>query len=94
MEIARRTNKSAEIRLYQAVLPARISARSPVPNCLGSYLFLWGSKQEETHTWFSFFDDEGRESPLVGLMQELWTGRQPANQAPVVRQLLTDGQCR
>ncbi len=65
---------------------------SPLPpNCLGSYLFLWGSKQEETHTWFSFFDDQGRESPLVGLMQELWTGKRPANQAPVVGQLLTDG---
>ena len=61
------------------------------PNCLGSYLFYWGVKQEETHTWFSFFDDAGRESPLVGLMQELWTKHPPTNQAPVIQKLLLDG---
>lgn len=65
---------------------------SQPPNCFGSYLFYWGTKQEETHTWFSFFDDEGYETPLVGLMQELWTKRPPANRAPVIQKLLVDGQ--
>jgi hypothetical protein len=63
---------------------------SQPPDCLGAYLFVWGSKQEETHTWFSFFDKQGRESPLVATMQQLWSGRQPANRAPVVQQLLVD----
>ena len=65
---------------------------SKPPNCLGSYMFYWGTKQEETHTWFSMFDEAGRESPLVGLMQQLWTKHSPANQAPVVQQLRIDGQ--
>lgn len=62
------------------------------PNCFGSYLFYWGYKQEETHTWFSLFDEQGRQTPLVGLMQELWSGSKPANQAPVIQALLIDGQ--
>ena len=61
------------------------------PNCLGSYMFIWGTKQEETHTWFSFFDEQGREYPIVGLMQQLWTGQPPANQAPVIDRLRVDG---
>ena len=59
--------------------------------CLGAYLFYWGSKQEETYTWFSIFDEQGRQSPLVNLMQELWSGNQPINRAPVIEQLLIDG---
>ena len=61
-------------------------------NCLGAYLFYWGNKQEETYTWFSIFDEQRRQTPLVGLMQELWRGTKPTNMAPVMRQLLIDGQ--
>jgi hypothetical protein len=60
-------------------------------NCFGSYIFYWGHKQEETHTWFSLFDDKSRESPQVELMQELWTDRIPANRAPVIQKLVVDG---
>ena len=60
-------------------------------NCLGAYLFYWGHKQEESHTWFSAFDELGRQTPLVGLMRELWSGSRPGNQAPVVERLLVDG---
>jgi beta-galactosidase/beta-glucuronidase len=60
-------------------------------NCLGAYLFYWGNKQEESHTWFSAFDEQGRHTPLVGLMQELWSGWIPANAAPVMQALLIDG---
>jgi hypothetical protein len=61
------------------------------PNCFGSYLFYWGQKQEETHTWFSLFDEQDRQTPLVGLMQELWSGKKPANLAPVVEGLFING---
>ena len=61
-------------------------------NCLGAYLFYWGSKQEETFTWFSLFDEQRRQTPLVGLMQELWRGTRPTNMAPVMQELLVDGQ--
>lgn len=79
--------KQAFVRRFY---PKHIGSR-PL-NCLGAYLFYWGTKQEETHTWFSVFDEAGRETPLVGLMQELWSGQKPENQAPVVRRLEIDGQ--
>ncbi|GAB3567306.1 glycoside hydrolase family 2 TIM barrel-domain containing protein [Spirosoma luteolum] len=75
-------------RLYGQFIGARL------PNCLGGYLFFWGVKQEETHTWYSLFDEEGRETPLVGLAQTLWTGKGPANQAPIVTAIAVDGQPR
>ncbi len=56
--------------------------------CLGSYVFYWsGFKQETTHTWFCMFNVDGLESPLVGLMQQMWTGQKPKNSAPVVDSL-------
>ena len=56
--------------------------------CLGSYVFYWsGFKQETTHTWFCMFDSTGLESPLVGLMHFMWTGKKPSNAAPVVDSL-------
>jgi len=59
--------------------------------CLGSYVFYWsGFKQETTHTWFCMFNIDGLESPLIGLMQEMWTGKKPSNVAPVVDSLNID----
>lgn len=54
---------------------------------LGSYVFLWGQKQERTHTWFSLFTDTGESTSAVDVLQFLWTGRAPANQAPVLESL-------
>jgi hypothetical protein len=57
-------------------------------SCLGSYVFYWsGFKQETTHTWFCMFDSTGLESPLVGLMHYMWTGKKVLNAAPVVDSL-------
>jgi hypothetical protein len=56
--------------------------------CLGSYVFYWsGFKQETTHTWFCMFNIDGLESPLVGLMHQMWTGQKPENLAPIVDSL-------
>ena len=56
--------------------------------CLGSYVFYWsGFKQETTHTWFCMFNIDGLESPLVGLMQQMWTGKKLVNAAPIVDSL-------
>lgn len=71
---------------YQRYIGAKL------PNCFGAYIFYWGHKQEETHTWFSLFDEQGRQTPLVALMQELWSDTKPSNLAPVVDGLLIDGQ--
>ncbi|MYA16368.1 MAG: DUF4434 domain-containing protein [Gammaproteobacteria bacterium] len=54
---------------------------------LGSYVFLWGQKQERTHTWFSLFTPDGESTSAVDVLQFVWTGRAPANQAPVLESL-------
>ncbi|HAQ21320.1 MAG TPA: hypothetical protein DCR40_19125 [Prolixibacteraceae bacterium] len=66
--------------------------RSAIDNgngqCLGSYVFYWsGFKQETTHTWFCMFNIDGLESPLVGLMHQMWTGKKQDNAAPIVDSL-------
>ncbi|MBJ6118345.1 hypothetical protein JAO76_09090 [Pontibacter sp. BT310] len=56
--------------------------------CLGSYVFMWGSKQETTPTWFSLIADSGEETQLVHVMHELWTGKKnDKNEAPYVAYL-------
>ncbi|WP_229368500.1 glycoside hydrolase family 2 TIM barrel-domain containing protein [Fibrisoma limi] len=72
-------------RIYRQYIGSR------PPNCLGSYLFYWDFKQEETHTWFNVYDQEGRSTSLADLMQYFWTGKQPPNQAPTMQRLLVDG---
>ncbi|UFH54449.1 glycoside hydrolase family 2 TIM barrel-domain containing protein [Spirosoma sp. KNUC1025] len=64
---------------------------SQPPNCLGAYMFYWGNKEEGTHTWYSFFDAEGNETPFVETMQQLWSGRLPKNLAPEVGKIEVDG---
>ncbi len=60
-------------------------------NCLGEYVFLWGWKQETTHTWFGLFDDQGRETEGVDVMHELWTGHPPENRAPSIEDIVLEG---
>ena len=54
------------------------------PNCLGSYVFLWGNKQEKTHTWFNLFLEDGSPTEIVDTMTVLWTGQWPENRAPTI----------
>ncbi len=50
--------------------------------CLGSYVFLWGWKQERTPTWYGLFLPTGEATPGADAMQYLWTGVWPRNRAP------------
>ncbi|MHC4402600.1 MAG: glycoside hydrolase family 2 TIM barrel-domain containing protein [Planctomycetota bacterium] len=58
--------------------------------CLGSYVFLWGQKQETTHTWYGMFQN-GLLTQSVDVMQYVWTGTWPANRAPVVGRMFIEG---
>lgn len=40
---------------------------------LGSCVFFWGHKHEQTHTWFSFFTETGAPTHLVRDMQAVWS---------------------
>ena len=59
--------------------------------CLGSYVFLWGQKQERTPTWYGIFTEKGEESEVVDVMQYLWNGNWPKNKAPHFYSLQIDG---
>jgi hypothetical protein len=59
--------------------------------CLGSYVFLWGQKQERTPTWYGVFTEKGEESEVVDVMQYLWTGSYPENKAPHLYAFQLDG---
>ena len=59
--------------------------------CLGSYVFIWSSRQERTHTWYGMFLPTGERTEAVNVMQRLWSGTWPANRAPRVEPLRIDG---
>ncbi len=63
------------------------------PKCLGSYVFLWGNKQEKTHTWFNLFLPDGSPTEIIDTMTRLWTGKWPENRAPMIgrKKIYTNG---
>ena len=60
-------------------------------HCLGSYVFLWGQKQERTPTWYGLFTEKGEETEVMDVMQYLWSGKWPGNKAPHIYSLQING---
>jgi hypothetical protein len=60
-------------------------------NCLGSYVFLWGQKQERTPTWYGMFLESGEETETVDAMHFIWNGKWPENRCPVLDSLTLNG---
>ncbi|MBD9369757.1 glycoside hydrolase family 2 TIM barrel-domain containing protein [Xanthomonas sp. XNM01] len=58
---------------------------------LGSFVFLWGHKQERTPTWYGLFLPSGETTPGIDAMQYAWTGRWPGNRAPSTSPITLDG---
>ena len=56
--------------------------------CLGSFVFLWGQKQERTPTWYGVFLEQGQHTESAQVMGTLWTSRAP--EQPVARLLSLD----
>jgi hypothetical protein len=59
--------------------------------CLGSYVFLWGHKQERTPTWYGMFLDSGEETAAVDAIQYVWTGTWPEVRCPRLDGAWLDG---
>jgi hypothetical protein len=64
---------------------------SDTKNCLGSYVFLWGQKQERTPTWYGMFLADGETTEAVDVMQFVWTGHWPEIRCPQLKGLWLDG---
>ncbi len=59
--------------------------------CIGSYVFLWGNKQERTPTWYGVFLENGKETESVGVMHYIWNGKWPENRTPQIASFVLDG---
>lgn len=61
-------------------------------HCLGSYVFLWGQKQETTSTWFGLFLKGGEKTEVIDYLQKAWTGEWPSDRAPSLDSVFLDHQ--
>jgi hypothetical protein len=66
----------------------KIAIASNPDQIIGSYVFLWGQKQERTPTWYGMFLPDGSETETIDVMQYLWTGAWPENRSPQIRSML------
>ena len=57
--------------------------------CLGSYVFLWGQKQEVTSTWYGMFLKSGEKLPTVDAIVYAWSGKWPENRCPKILRIET-----
>ena len=56
-------------------------------NCFGSYVFLWGFKQETTSSWYGLFLKDGTQTSVMDVLIEKWSGQKPTNLAPDINGL-------
>ncbi len=61
--------------------------KSDSKHCLGSYIFLWGQKQETTSTWYGVFDEKGRSTEALDVMHKNWKGFKPVNSCPTLQKM-------
>ena len=70
---------------YEAVIQA------DQKQCVGSYVFLWGQKQERTPTWYGMFLESGEETATVDVLHYFWNGAWPSNRSPRLEGAWLDG---
>ncbi len=59
--------------------------------CIGSYVFLWGNKQERTPTWYGIFLEDGKETESVDVMHYIWNNTWPENRTPQIKAYTLNG---
>jgi hypothetical protein len=62
----------------------QIAIEPDTTQCLGSYVFLWGQKQERTPTWYGVFLENGNETESVEVMHYIWNNSWPQNRTPQI----------
>lgn len=63
----------------------KVAIEADTLQCVGSYVFLWGQKQERTPTWYGVFLEDGSETESVDVMHYVWNGVWPENRTPQVQ---------
>ena len=58
--------------------------------CIGSYVFLWGQKQERTPTWYGVFLEDGNETESVDVIHYVWNNEWPKNRSPQIESFKLD----
>ena len=81
-------HSSKKADLYLSRYQNGIASQSQV---MGSFVFLWGQKQERTPTWFGMFMPDGKETESVDMMHYAWNGEWPANRTPRLHDFTLDG---
>jgi hypothetical protein len=81
-------NSSEKAASYLAAYNAIMSNPAQV---FGSYVFLWGQKQERTPTWYGMFLEDGTETETVDVLHYLWNDAWPDNRSPRVGAMQLDG---
>lgn len=64
------------------------------PQCIGSFVFLWGFKQETTSTWYGMFDEKNASSEAVDVLAEYWNPSALINTAPKLDSARLDGKIK
>lgn len=60
--------------------------------CIGSFVFLWGQKQERTPTWYGLFTEAHEEITPIDIMHYFWNDNKwPANRTPEIKAASLDG---
>lgn len=82
-------NSSAKANDYHSRYLNYIAADTK--QCIGSFVFLWGQKQERTPTWYGLFLDNNKTTEAAQVMQYLWTGEWPKYRIPKIGKLSVNG---
>jgi hypothetical protein len=72
-------SSTEKAEVYRRAFEHAIKGR---PQCLGSFVFLWGWKMEKTHTWYGMFLEDGSRTEAVDVLAQFWTGKPPVNRSP------------
>ncbi len=83
-------NSSVKADLYRSRYEKSILSQSQ--QVMGSFVFLWGQKQERTPTWFGMFMADGNETESVDVMHYVWNDAWPENRSPRLIDFTLDGQ--
>ncbi|MCM8537598.1 MAG: hypothetical protein NE334_16775 [Lentisphaeraceae bacterium] len=81
-------NSSEKAKSYFATHKMVTQINTGKEQCLGTFAFLWGWKQEKTSTWFGMYLVDTKEKlPQVDGLVKAWTGIFPENRSPIIKKV-------